>query len=46
MAVDAVWFGGANKDGVYLIISGARRQDRLVIFKELGERIGWFYSRS
>ncbi|XP_023335574.1 uncharacterized protein LOC111706873 [Eurytemora carolleeae] len=30
LAVDAVWFGGANKDGVYLVISGARRQDRIM----------------
>jgi hypothetical protein len=28
LAIDAVWFGGGNKDGVYLVISGARRKQR------------------
>jgi hypothetical protein len=34
LAIDAVWFGGGNKDGVYLIISGARRQQRCSINKQ------------
>ena len=26
LACDAVWFGGGNNEGVYLVISGARRK--------------------
>jgi hypothetical protein len=34
LAIDAVWFGGGNKDGVYLVISGARRQQRFAIIRD------------
>ena len=30
LACDAVWFGGGSRDGTYLVISGARRQNNIL----------------
>merc|ERR1711892_481465 len=30
LACDAVWFGGGNREGVYLVISGARRKENIL----------------